>query len=62
MLPSATAARRLAENRMEAPDGYLVLLVVGLLLAGSVCVTVPMARRTAPAPAATWSQPNAREM
>ena len=62
MLPSATAAQRLAENRIEAPDGYLVLLVVTLLLAGFVCVTVPMARRAAPARAATWSQPNARDM
>ncbi len=61
MLPSATAARRLAENRIEAPEGYLVLLLVTLLLAGFVCVTVPMARRAAPARAATWSQPNARE-
>ena len=61
MLPSATAARRLAENRIEAPDGYLVLLFVSLLLAGFVCVAVPLARRDAPARAATWSQPNARE-
>jgi len=61
MLPSATAAHRLAENRIEAPDGYLVVLFVSLLLAGFVCVTVPMARRAAPARAATWSQPNARE-
>jgi hypothetical protein len=57
MLPSATAARRLAENRIEAPDGYLVLLVVTVLLAGFVCVTVPLARRAAPARPATWSQP-----
>lgn len=62
LLSSATAAQRLAENRIEAPDGYLVLLVVTLLLAGFVCVTVPMARRAAPARPATWSQPNAREM
>ena len=61
MLPSATAAQRLAENRIEAPDGYLVLLVVTLLLAGFVCVTVPMARRVASTRAATWRQPNARE-
>ena len=53
MLPSATAAQRLAENRVEAPDGYLVLLFVALLIAGFVCVTVPMARRAAPARAAT---------
>jgi hypothetical protein len=62
MLASATAAQRLAENRMDAPDGYLVLLFVSLLIAGFVCVTVPMARRPAPARAAAWSQPNAREM
>ena len=62
MLSSATAAQRLAENRIEAPDGYLLLLFVSLLLAGFVCVTVPMARRAAAARPATWSQPNAREM
>ena len=39
--------------RIEAPDGYLVLLFVALLIAGFVCVTVPMARRAAPARAAT---------
>jgi hypothetical protein len=53
MLPGATAAQRLAENRVEAPNGYLVLLFVALLIAGFVCVTVPMARRAAPARAAT---------
>ena len=53
MLPSATTAQRLAENRVESPDGYLVLLVVSLLLAGFVCVAVPMARRAAPARPAT---------
>ena len=61
MLSSATTAQRLAENRSESADGYLVLLVVTLLLAGFVCVAVPMARRAAPARPATWSQPNARE-
>jgi hypothetical protein len=61
VLPSATAAQRLAENRIEAPEGYLVLLVVTLLIAGFVCVAVPMARKAAPSRAATWSQPNARE-
>jgi hypothetical protein len=49
MLPSATAAQRLVQNRLEAPDGYLVVLFVSLLIAGFVCVTVPMARRAAPA-------------
>jgi NAD/NADP transhydrogenase beta subunit len=49
MLPSATAAQRLVQNRLEAPDGYLVVLFVSLLIAGFVCVTVPMARRSAPA-------------
>ena len=56
MLPSAIAAQRLAENRIEALDGYLVLLFVSLLLAGFVCVTVPMARRAAPARAARPSR------
>ena len=27
MLSSATTAQRLAENRIESPDGYLILLV-----------------------------------
>jgi hypothetical protein len=62
MLSNATAAQRLVENRIEAPDGYLVLLVVTLLLSGFISVAVPMARRAAPARPATWSQPNAREM
>ena len=61
MLPSATVAQRLAANRIEATDGYLELLFVSLLLAGFVCVAVPLARRAAPAGAPTWSQPNARE-
>ena len=62
VLPSAAAVQRLAENRIEALDGYLVLLFVSLLLAGFLRVAVPLARRAAPARAATWSQPNAREM
>jgi hypothetical protein len=33
MLPTATAAQRLAENRIEAPDGYLGLLALAAVLA-----------------------------
>lgn len=61
MPPSATAAQRLSENRIEAPDGYLGLLLATLTLVAIVCVTVPMARRAAPARPAAWSQLNVRE-
>jgi hypothetical protein len=45
MLPTATAAQRLAENRIEAPDGYLVLLALTCVLTLVVCAVVPMSRR-----------------
>jgi hypothetical protein len=45
VLPTATAAQRLAENRMQAPDGYLVLLVLSCVLSLVVCAVVPMTRR-----------------
>jgi hypothetical protein len=47
VLPSATAAQRLAENRIEAPDGYLVLLAVSCVLTVLVCVAVAVAGRPA---------------
>jgi len=45
--PGVTAAQRLAENRIEAPDGYLVLLVLTCVLSLVVCAVVPMTRRGA---------------
>jgi hypothetical protein len=53
-LPTVTAAQRLAENRIEAPDGYLVLLVLTCVLSLVVCAVVPTRRRAA------LLQPNAR--
>lgn len=44
MVPT-TAAQRLAENRIEAPDGYLVLLALTCVLTLVVCAVVPMTRR-----------------
>jgi hypothetical protein len=46
MVPTATAAQRLAENRIEAPDGYLVLLALTCVLTLVVCAVVPMTRRS----------------
>jgi hypothetical protein len=53
MLPTATAAQRLAENRIEAPDGYLVLLALTCVLTLVVCAVVPMTRRSGPVPRPT---------
>jgi hypothetical protein len=50
---SATAAERLAANRVEAPDGYLSLLVLALVLSILASLAVPMTRSvliTRPAP------------
>ncbi len=41
---SATAAERLAANRVEAPDGYLSLLLLALVLSILASVAVPMTR------------------
>jgi hypothetical protein len=45
--PTVTAAQRLAENRIDAPDGYLVLLVLTGVLSLVVCAVAPMTRRAA---------------
>jgi hypothetical protein len=47
MLPTATLAQRLAENRIEAPDGYLILLALSMVLSLAVCVVVPTTPRAA---------------
>jgi len=47
MLPTATVAQRLAENRIEAPDGYLVLLALSCALSLVVCLIVPTTPRAA---------------
>jgi hypothetical protein len=52
---SATAAERLAANRVEAPDGYLSLLLLALGLSLLASLAVPMTRSvliTRPAPRA----------
>jgi hypothetical protein len=52
---SATAAERLAANRVEAPDGYLSLLLLALVLSILASLAVPMTRSvliTRPAPRA----------
>jgi hypothetical protein len=53
MLPTATAAQRLAENRLEAPDGYLVLLALSCALCLVVCAVAPMTRRPLAQPTRT---------
>jgi hypothetical protein len=45
MLPTSTVAQRLAENRIEAPDGYLILLALSCALSLVVCLVVPMTPR-----------------
>jgi len=46
LLLRTTLAQRLAENPVEAPEGYLVLLALTCVLALVVCAVVPMTRRS----------------
>jgi hypothetical protein len=45
MAPTASAAQRLTENRLQAPDGYLVLLALTCALSLVVCAVAPMTSR-----------------
>jgi hypothetical protein len=52
---TATAARRLAESRAEATDGYLGLLLLALVLSLLASAAVPMTRRVVLTRPAAWS-------
>jgi hypothetical protein len=48
--PGTTPAQRLVENRTEAPDPYVGLMLYGLLLAAALTATLPTRRHPQPAP------------